>query len=98
VFDDPEFGLVEEPLILGMTEMIDAIIGPADHAVVQFTPGARKLEHTLIRKEAHEDGYYYRLEGTDLRGWLCPATLHYFPGGHPDSISLSIARVEGPNA
>jgi len=91
VFDDLEMGLVEEPLILGMTEMIDSLVGPADRAVVRFCRGEDVFGHTLLREEAHEDGYFYRLKGTDRKGWLCPATLHYFPDGHPDSISLLIA-------
>ena len=92
VFDDLEFGLVAEPLILGMSEMVDYLLGrQVDRAIIRFTGVFGIFPHTLRREEAHDDGFYYRLGGTDRRGWLCPATLHYFPEGHPEDISLWVA-------
>jgi len=96
VFNDAEMGLVEEPLILGMTQIADFLVGAADRAVMRFTDGVDLMQYTLIRGEPFEGGYVYQLRGTDMTGWLCPATLHYFPDGHPDSISLLIAGVRGP--
>lgn len=91
VFDDPLHGLVEEPLILGMSEIVDNFVGSAREAVIRFTLGDSDFFDVLLREEPHDGGYFYRLKGTDLRGWLCPATLHYFPEGHPDAIAFMAA-------
>jgi len=94
VFDDWEMRLIEEPLILGTTEMIDAIIGPNhEKAIIRFCDGYGAFNHTLLRERAHEDGYYYRLVETDMQGWICPAALHYFPNGHPLAISVAAVAV-----
>jgi len=96
VFNDAEMGLVEEPLILGMTQIIDFLVGPGmNRAVMRFTDGVDLMQYTLIRGEPFEGGYVYQLKGTGMTGWLCPATLHYFPEGHPYAISLMIAGVRG---
>jgi hypothetical protein len=51
------------------------------------------------RQEAHFDGYWYKVVDADNdyqdldygdRGWLCPATLRFFPDGHPETIYIQV--------
>lgn len=83
VFDDPSVGLVREPFVAGVTEMIDDLVRDIPQAQLGFRllfssspfPGFTR-ELTWLREEM--DGNWYRLEGLNLEGWLCPALFHYF--------------------
>ena len=55
---------------------------------------ALACESVLVRDEPQHGGYYYRLEGTDVRGWLCPNTLKYFPV-FPERIHFRCEALEG---
>lgn len=87
VFDDPARGLDKEALISGMPEIIEVacarkgIANPEAGFVTIFSgsffPGADLiLEHR--RPDECGAGNWYRLEGTEMEGWLCPALLKYF--------------------
>lgn len=89
VFDDPRVGLVREPFVAGVTEMIDDLVREIPQARNGFRllfsaspfPGyARKL--TWLRQEM--DGNWYRLENSEMEGWLCPALFHYFSAAPPE--------------
>ena len=91
VFDDETTGLVREPFVAGIPEMIDdlvrAIPNAADGFRLTFSarpfPGAQ-LE--LERQMEEADGWWYR--DTDSRdGWLCPALYLYFEQA-PERIFL----------
>lgn len=93
VFDDAAYSLVKEPFVFGSTEIISAI---AEHAGVSSPKAGFRLIFShkpipgnavkLVRGAAESGGYWYRCEAVGLTGWLCPATLHYFPDGHPEEI------------
>jgi hypothetical protein len=102
LFDDAARGLLGEPFVDGMDEIIDQVSGciPRTHesrAFIRFVFAdfeALGCESVLVRDEPVHDGYFYRLEGTDMRGWLCPETLKYFPV-FPDRIHFRCEVLEG---
>jgi hypothetical protein len=83
VFDDEAAGLVREPFVLGMPEIIDAAVEDIPKAEKGFRltfsaqpfPGAN-LELTWEREE--HGGHWYCSEQTEIVGWLCPALFAYF--------------------
>ena len=86
VFDDPERGLMREPFVLGMGEMIDRItteqgIGNADDGFRLFfsgeVPTYTGVYHLKLMAEEGGGGWYRNVE-TRLCGWLCPAMFRYF--------------------
>lgn len=83
VFDDQRTGLVQEPFVFGIPEMIDDLVRGIRNARRGFRllfsasrfPGyQRKL--TWIREEA--GGNWYRMNNPRADGWLCPALFKYF--------------------
>lgn len=83
VFDDSTKGLVKEPFVGGMSEIItEAVrdIPDADKGFVllfssQPFSGAT-LSFSWLRKEG--TGNVYKWDQGDMQGWLCPALLKYF--------------------
>jgi hypothetical protein len=87
VFDDESRGLDKEALVAGMPEILEkacsthGIRDPQNGFVVIFSgnpfPGADVvLEH--LRPDEIGDGNWYKLQGTDIEGWLCPSLFKYF--------------------
>ena len=83
VFDDERVGLVQEPFVSGIPEMIDDLVREIPNARNGFRllfsasafPGyQRKL--TWVREEM--GGNWYRADDPPSEGWLCPAMFHYF--------------------
>ena len=78
VFDDPAVGLVREPFVAGIPEMIDELVADVPNAEKGFRltfsadefPGYQKK---LIWLRGDREGNWYRLEGTTAEGWICPA-------------------------
>jgi hypothetical protein len=89
VFDDLAKGLVQEPFVMGIPEMIDYITADFPNAPDGFklmfsdqefpvedgTPNARL---TFFEDEMGGAWYVGKLEGQHMEGWLCPALLKYF--------------------
>ena len=85
VFDDPAAGLVREPFVAGVTEMIDRLVAGIPDAAEGFRllfavhPFAG-YQATLCWVRADPvEGNWYRAEDTGEEGWLCPALFYYFP-------------------
>jgi len=83
VFDDPSVGLVREPFVSGIPEMIDILVSDIPDADKGFRlifsakpfPGyAMKL---AWRREEKGGNWYY-CEKSKKEGWLCPALFKYF--------------------
>jgi hypothetical protein len=83
VFDDAATGLVQEPFVAGIPEMIDEIVKEFSHAENGFRmlfsatpfPGYQvKLEW---RREEMGGNWYYS-QRHKSEGWLCPALFKYF--------------------
>lgn len=83
VFDDESVGLVREPFVSGVPEMIDELVQEIPDARSGFRlifsagpfPSYQK-ELTWTREDM--DGNWYRTEDPPREGWLCPALLLYF--------------------
>lgn len=90
VFDDPAVGLVKEPFVLGVPEMINVLVKEISDAKNGFRllfsaspfPGYQK--HLVWVREELE-GNWYALEDPPMEGWLCPAMFKYFDAA-PEKI------------
>ena len=83
VFDDDRVGLVMEPFVAGVPDMIDHLVEDISNARQGFRmtfsaspfPGHT---HSLRWVKEESGGNWYRLqEGPNLEGWLCPALFQY---------------------
>jgi hypothetical protein len=98
VFDDPRVGLVREPFVAGVPEMINHVVatipGARDGFRLTFSasrfPG-HNYEITRVREE--DGGHWYRLEDPPMEGWLCPALFKYFEDA-PESIYLKVDAID----
>jgi len=83
VFDDEQAGLVREPFVAGVPEMIDVLVKDIPHAAEGFRltfsaqpfPGFQK-KLTWLRGDM--GGNYYQLDDPPMEGWLCPALMKYY--------------------
>ena len=83
VFDDPAVGLVREPFVSGIDEMLDRLTASIPNAEAGFRllfsaqpfPGFTvKLEW---RREEYGGNWYFS-PTLGIEGWLCPALFRYF--------------------
>ena len=83
VFDDPAVGLLREPFVAGIPEMIDLLTRDIPGAERGFRllfsaspfPGSQ-ASMEWVREET--GGNWYRWPERALEGWLCPALFKYF--------------------
>ena len=85
VFDDERVGLVREPFVLGVPDMIDHLVRDIPDARVGFRMIFSKTKYpgygqSLSWRGTEDEGNWYQMD-TDplLSGWLCPALSLYFP-------------------
>jgi hypothetical protein len=83
VFDDSSRDLVREPFVFGIPEMIELFTDGVDNAQdgfdLLFSPRPfPQFQAKLVWESAEYEGNWYRLDGTERTGWLCPALLKYF--------------------
>jgi len=83
VFDDPRVGLVQEPFVSGIPEMIDILVRDLPDASAGFRllfaaapfPGySLKLDW----RRGEYEGNWYHAPAYGMEGWLCPALFKYF--------------------
>lgn len=82
VFDDPDVGLVKEPFVFGIPEMIDDLVKDIPNAEQGFKlifsknpfPSCQR-NLAWLREEC--EGNWYAING-EKEGWLCPALFKYF--------------------
>ena len=83
VFDDDSKGLVKEPFVSGIPEMIDRIVTNIPNANTGFrmlfsaTPFP-DAGYTLERRDSFAGGYWYYCPELNATGWLCSAMFNYF--------------------
>lgn len=83
VFDDSSAGLVKEPFVAGVPEMIDVLVEDIPNAAEGFRllfaaspfPGHQK-KLTWLRGDS--GGNYYSLDDPPMEGWICPAMFKYY--------------------
>jgi hypothetical protein len=83
VFDDDRLGLVREPFVGGVPEMIDVLVRDIPNADkgYRLTFSAREFpgyQRKLTWVRGDSVGNWYRLENPPMEGWLCPALLKYY--------------------
>lgn len=83
VFDDPRFGLVREPFVAGVPEMIDVLVADIPDADKGFrlTFSAKKFpgfQKKLEWVRGDMDGNYYKIDDPPMEGWICPAMFKYY--------------------
>lgn len=84
VFDDSRVGLVKEPFVMGIPDMIESVLQtkPAlsnGFTVLFSSTGFPRPDLILQKQHAEAGGNWYRCEETGERGWLCPALYLYYP-------------------
>lgn len=88
VFDDPAVGLIREPFVSGIPEMIELLTRDIPNATRGFRltfsaspfPGAQ-AHIEWVREDM--GGNWYRWREHDMEGWLCPALFKYFDEAPP---------------
>ena len=83
VFDDSSVGLLREPFVSGIPEMIDRLIETIPNAQSGFRLlfSSEPFPDYQIRVDRQQEeigGYWYKYEDFDMTGWLCPALFKYF--------------------
>ncbi len=83
VFDDETAGLVKEPFVSGVPDIVERMVRDIAGAAYGFTlyfsdRPFKKCEAELIWVRGEYGGNWYRLSGADIEGWLCPALYCYF--------------------
>lgn len=83
VFDDSRVGLVREPFVGGVPEMIDVLVADIPDAADGFrlTFSAQEFpdwEKKLTWSRGDRSGNYYTLDDPPMEGWLCPALFKYY--------------------
>ncbi len=101
VFDDPEVGLVREPFVSGVPDMIDDLVQDIPNARAGFRltfsagpfPG---YERALLWVRKEYGGNWYRSEDPPMEGWLCPALFNYFDE-EPEKLYVRADPLERTN-
>ena len=83
VFDDSDKGLVKEPFVAGIDEMINrmtaGIPDAADGFRLLFSPTPFPgFTVQLEWRRAEHGGNWYHCRELGMEGWLCPALFRYF--------------------
>ena len=89
VFSDGHREINSEPFVDGMDVILDHVSGRIPRTVDSVASIWFNFSDLAL-----QGGYYYRLEGTDLRGWICPVALKYFPT-HPERIYFMVVGLGG---
>jgi hypothetical protein len=89
VFDDSRFGLVREPFVAGVPEMIDVLVADIPDAEKGFrlTFSAKPFpdfERKLTWVRGDMEGNYYKIDDPPMEGWLCPAMFKYYEKAPPE--------------
>tara|TARA_R110001606_G_scaffold77404_1_gene178872 strand:+ start:354 stop:764 length:411 start_codon:yes stop_codon:yes gene_type:complete len=102
VFDNENFGLVEEAFVCGMSEIIDFVL-ESSGIDPQSVDGGFRLTfsgdpfpdavHSLTWSEEGWGGNIYTLDRSDMVGWLCPALLHFFSEA-PKKIYVAVGLLD----
>lgn len=98
VFDDTSTGLVREPFVSGVPELIDQLVVGIPNAKQGFRlvfsaaafPG---YQRKFFKVEEECGGYWYATEVPGQSGWLCPAMFRYFETA-PDILYVKAEEIK----
>jgi len=96
VFDDERVGLVKEPFVMGIPEIIDKAVAhllnpDAGFTVLFNNTGLPSADVVLAKLNTDSGGTWYEQEATGLKGWLCPALFKYYPEA-PERLYIKIVE------
>lgn len=103
VFDDDRVGLVREPFVQGIPEILEAALAeagvPLEEAGKGFLltfagspfPGDPEPGQVTLKRLYPESGGNWYEDQHGRKGWLCPALYKYFPEA-PDLIHCKVSR------
>ena len=100
VFDDEKTGLVREPFVAGVPEILEALLEQQGIPVEEAEKGFRLIfsaipfpGHQLSARRVGEEGggNWYEESVSKARGWLCPALFQYFDTA-PDNLHVRVER------
>ena len=84
VFDDESVGLVREPFVTGVPQIIDYLVCDTSNADSGFRMTFSDIAfpsytHSIEWVREESGGNWYHLTGdVEMDGWLCPALSQYF--------------------
>jgi hypothetical protein len=88
VFDDSATGLVREPFVSGVPEMIDDLVADIPNARrgfrLLFSTGPPGFQRRLTWVREEMGGNWYSANQPPIEGWLCPALFKYFDEAPPE--------------
>lgn len=101
IFTDTDRGLVNEPFVAGIPEMIDKVIELKGwiRDMARFTFSGNEFpgyDVSIIKVRDEHGGAWYKIDISNVgqidlpNGWLCPATLKFF-NYMPDVIYIQIS-------
>lgn len=101
VFDDDQVGLVREPFVGSMNDIIDDMVKDLTRPELGFQamfsdqsfPGS---VFVLNKIGARDFGTDYRAAWLGIEGWLCPALFKYFTEA-PDRLFIQVLSLEKPS-
>lgn len=90
VFNDERLGIVQEPFVEGIPEMINEITADIPNAKSGFrllfsSNPFSNFQRQLVKLEEAYGGTWYQDTTTKKEGWLCAVLFEYFPTA-PDKI------------
>ena len=100
VFDDSKTGLVREPFVAGVPEILESLLVKQGIPLEDAAKGFRLIfsavpfpGHQLSAKRMAEEGggTWYEESGSKARGWLCPALFRYFTTA-PENLYVRVER------
>jgi hypothetical protein len=101
VFDDEKTGLVREPFVSGVPEILETLLQNQGIALEEAEKGFRLIfsaipfpGHQLSAKWVGDEagGTWYEESGSQARGWLCPALFRYFATA-PNNLYVRVERL-----
>jgi len=101
VFDDDRVGLVKEPFVSGIPDMINYMVKDIPDAQSGFRMLFSKTRYPGYSyslswiNEEYEGNWYQMDQDPFLSGWLCPALLLYYPEP-PEKLYVSAERLVQP--
>ena len=89
VFDDERTGLVREPFLAGVPEMIDVLVEgiPTARDGFRLTFSANPFpdfDKKLVWLCGDTQGNYYKFDDSPMEGWICPAMFKYYEKAPPE--------------
>ena len=98
VFDDERVGLVREPFVLGVPEMLDHLVSRISNAKHGFrlifsASPFPQYSQELCKMGEDSGGNWYKMQNYQhIEGWFCSALYKYFTTA-PDTLYLKAEKL-----